>query len=400
MRKAAYWIIAFLVVFDTVGIILLWQGVTLYSFKEKPLSVDNLFPLPKAVRMPQKLEKVAVKTISAGAGVKSLLADPSFRLVYAFNLEGMSVYEYTMQTGKLRQKLVFEPTEGEGYDYTKRKWYSTYQEKPVEGCFTHKGQFLWISLHNAEGVVVWDRQQSHPIEPGNKRAYLINAATNDTQTIGLPFFPTGKTPKVMSATADNRFVFVANWHSNSITVINTEGEDPTKWKVINTLETGAVPRGNLTITERNELWVGHMGSRTIGVYQENAGNFKPDTLLKVGYTPRHLVYRAPYVYVSLSSPEKILKIDAFTRSIIRETVTADDPRTIALSPDGALLFVTCYADEVVQVYRTHDLHLLGGWTSKGKPVGIVVRQPLPNTYEAWVCNYTGASINVFTFRVP
>ena len=41
---------------------------------------------------------------------------------------------------------------------------------------------------------------------------------------------------------------------------------------------------------------------------------------------------------------------------------------------------------------------MGSWDSPGKPVGIDVYQK-DSILEAWVCNYTGASIKVFTFKI-
>ena len=69
------------------------------------------------------------------------------------NLEGMSVYEFDRETRKVIREFKFKATPGMGWDYEKDKPINSYQEKPVEACFSHNDKFLWISLHNAEGIV-------------------------------------------------------------------------------------------------------------------------------------------------------------------------------------------------------------------------------------------------------
>lgn len=400
MKKLTTWLIVFFVVFDTLGIFLLALEINIYSFTEKPRAASFVEEIPLALKIPQKLKLNSQQTLKAGAGVKSVLIDPQNRSLYSFNLEGMSVYEYDLTTQSQTRQLRFEPTAGKGFDYTQRVWYQTYQEKPVEGCFTHNGRYLWISLHNAEGVVVWDRNENRPFTTGMKKAFLSSTSNRKNKTeIGLHFFKTGKTPKVISTSPQNNLVFVANWHDNTVSIIDIEGDDPSQWKVIQTLKTGAVPRGNAVTSEGKAFYLGHMATTTLAKYSLDAKQDLPaklDTVLTVGLTPRHLIYHYPYLYMSLSSPEKLVKIDTRTDQIVLEARTGDDPRTITLSPDGQLLFVTCYADEALQVFRAHDFKLLGSWASLGKPVGVEVKQ-VGSVYEAWVCNYTASNLRVFRF---
>jgi len=69
------------------------------------------------------------------------------------NLEGMSIYEFDQATRKVVKEFKFKRTKGMGWDYEKDKPISSYQEKPVEACLSHNDKFLWVSLHNAEGIV-------------------------------------------------------------------------------------------------------------------------------------------------------------------------------------------------------------------------------------------------------
>ena len=43
-----------------------------------------------------------------------------------------------------------------GWDYNQSRPIASFQEKPVEACFSHGDKILWVSLHNADGIVpIW-----------------------------------------------------------------------------------------------------------------------------------------------------------------------------------------------------------------------------------------------------
>ena len=99
------------------------------------------------------IEYSQAELLRAAPGTKSVLFNSSGSKLYAMNLEGMSVYEFNQATRKIQREFKFKPTKGTGWDYEKDKPISSYEEKPVEACFTHDDKVLWVSLHNAEGIV-------------------------------------------------------------------------------------------------------------------------------------------------------------------------------------------------------------------------------------------------------
>jgi len=72
----------------------------------------------------------------AAPGTKSVLFNATGSKLYAMNLEGMSVYEFEQSSRKISREFKFTPTKGTGWDYNKSRPIASFQEKPVEACFS------------------------------------------------------------------------------------------------------------------------------------------------------------------------------------------------------------------------------------------------------------------------
>ena len=131
-----------------------------------------------------EMELLNVQTIPTGSGVKAVVISPDGSKVYSINLEGMSLYEFDRGSRRIMRKVQFVPHPGKGYNYDKKVWINSYQEKPVEACITHNGRFLWTSLHNAGGVVVWDLENNDTGVEGKpyKEAWLHERSSQNRES--------------------------------------------------------------------------------------------------------------------------------------------------------------------------------------------------------------------------
>lgn len=327
---------------------------------------------------------------------KSLLHSKDLSKIYVLCLEDLSVIEIDTKTRKRLRTLKFKPTEGVGFDYKKRKWVKSLQEKPVEGLLTHNDRFLWISLHNADGICVWDLKQRDIIE--NIESYKkAQVSSNDTlKSIKLPFFETETTPKFIAIDNYNHHLFVSNWHDNSITVIDIKGDQSKNWKTIKHIPTKVTPRGLLVDQENNTLWVGNMASHSISIIDLTTLKTKKE--IKHVQSPRHFVMNDSIVIISQSSKEIISGFDRENQLKKIEIETKDDPRSLALSKNGRFLFCTSYADNLLEVFDLKTKRKLYNLVSNGSPVGVTLLEK-KDIIEAWVCNYKFSTIKVFTFKM-
>ncbi len=342
-------------------------------------------------------------TISATYGVKSVLISPDGSRVYSMNLEGMSVYEFDRKSRKLLRKLSFIPTKGKGFDYDRKVPIDSFQEKPVEAALTHGGRYLWISLHNAGGVVIWDLMDGETCCPGkpcrtvNVHDYSVDGEISNLREIRLLFIKTGKTPKVISASPDGKYVFVSNWHSNNVSFIKTYSDKPGEWEKVKDISTGTIPRGLAVSPDSKTLYIALTGGSGISVV--DIAGMKKTGEIKAGINPRHVITDGKYLYVTLNSKSRLIKISINSRTIEAQASTGESPRTAVLSKDGSLIFLVCYFSNTMQAFLTSDLKLLGEWESSKHPVGVDIYEDSCIT-ELWTCNYLNGTLKVFDFKTP
>lgn len=366
---------------------------------------------------PYTLQLIKTETVKTGMGVKSVEMSPDGSRVYSMNLEECSVFEFNRKSRKIQRRIVFVRHRGRGFNYKKRVWIRSYQEKPVEAHFTHNGRYLWISLHNAGGIVVWDLLDGVTHVEGRpyKNAYYETCKVDSPQAISpereesgmrkipapgymrkkirLLWIKTGSTPKVISSSPDGRYLFVANWHSHSVSVLEIASLNPGDWRVVRVLKTGRIPRGLAVSSDARYLYVAQMGSNHISVVDIAA--MKKIHKIVVGVNPRHIVLSDGFIFSSLNIAGKLIKIDQGW-SIVGSANTLPSPRTIAVSPDGRYVFVVCYNVNYLQVFSSDSLQPVGRFKSSGHPVGVTIHQS-DEFYEVWVGNYSSGTIRIFTF---
>ncbi len=344
--------------------------------------------------------------LNAAPGTKSVLFNGDGSKLYAMNLEGMSVYEFDQPTRKIIREFKFKPTKGTGWDYVKDKPIPSYEEKPVEACLSHDDKILWVSLHNAEGIVPirLDSINNAPEAAHKKTAkkiMLVYPGITQKDSFYVPLIKTGKTPKIISRTADSKYLLVSNWHSYNVSVLETNLQEYPYAKVISTVPVASIPRGIVVDDKNNRSYVAIMGGASITVINNTV--WMKETDITVASNPRHIVMdTSGHIFVSYNRLGKVACIDAQTGKTLFTTSTAAQPRTIMLSKNYKFLFVTCYSSDTVEVFKINEngFSKVISLPCKGHPVGVDIFED--NTkLEAWVCSYSNGSISVFSFnKIP
>ena len=358
---------------------------------------------PVRLKAYSTIEYEKKELLSAAPGTKSVLFNSDGSKLYAMNLEGMSIYEFDQPTRKVIRNFKFKPTKGTGWDYETDKPISSYQEKPVEACLSHDDKILWVSLHNAEGIVPIridsiHANQSSPGDKSSKKITVIYPGVAKRDSFYIPLIRTGKTPKIISRTANSKYLLVSNWHSFNVSVLETNMHEYPFAKVISTIPVSDIPRGIAVDDKNNRSFVAIMGGASIAVINNSAWMKEND--IKVASNPRHIVMdTSGRIFVSYNKLAKIACIDAATGTTLFTASTAAQPRTIMLSKNHKFLFATCYSSDTVEVYKIIDngFSKLISLPCKGHPVGVDIFED-DNKLEAWVCSYSNGSISVFSFK--
>jgi DNA-binding beta-propeller fold protein YncE len=214
----------------------------------------------------------------------------------------------------------------------------------------------------------------------------------------VPLIETGKTPKVISRTADSRHLLVSNWHSRNVSVLEMDADQYPFGKVVSTVPVSAIPRGVVVDDKNDRSFVAIMGGASLSVINNNT--WKSDTIFQVAASPRHVVMDdKERLFVSYNSLGTIAAIDANTGKTLFTAKTHAQPRTIVLSKNHRFIFVTCYTSDMVDVYKINENNFskVASLPCGGRPVGVDIFEG-PETLEAWVCSYSSGSITVFSFK--
>lgn len=368
----------------------------------KPARDTTVLPVPPKPYSRLEFEKKEI--LKAAPGTKSVLFNSAGTKLYAMNLEGMSVYEFDQASRKVVREFKFKPTRGTGWDYVKSQPIASFQEKPVEACFSHADKILWVSLHNAGGIVPvrLDTLHGNAAKPGGgqkiKPITVIYPGTAKRDSFHVPLIETGKTPKVIARSADSKYLLVSNWHSYTISVLEMDETRSPYGRIIATVPVSDIPRGIAVDDKNKKSFVAIMGGSSLAVI--NNETWKTDTVLPVLHSPRHIVMdTSGHLFVSYNSIGTIACIDAGSGKQLFSAKTHAQPRTIVLSKNHKFIFVTCYTSDLVDVYKINadNFEKVASLPCEGHPVGVDIYED-DTKLEAWVCSYKKGELNVYTFK--
>ncbi len=370
----------------------------------RPIILKDTVAAAVFIKPYTELEYKKKEVLNAASGTKSVLFNSTGSRLYAMNLEGMSVYEFDQSSRKLTREFKFTPTRGMGWDYSKSRAIASYQEKPVEACFSHDDKILWVSLHNAEGIVpifVDDYATAYKnpvVGQKSKPVTVVFPGSDKKDSFRVPMIETGKTPKVISRTADSKYLLVSNWHSRNVSVLEMNKDLWPFGTVISTVPVSAIPRGIAVDDINKKSYVAIMGGSSLAVIDNNT--WKSDTILNVSASPRHIVMdTSGHIFVSYNSLGMIACLDAATGKSLFTARTHAQPRTIVLSKNHKFIFVTCYTSDIVDVYKINadSFTKVASLPCGGRPVGVDIFED-NEKLEAWVCSYSSGSISIYTFK--
>lgn len=369
----------------------------------QPILKDTSKPVPKP-REYTNIEYDKKETLTAAGGTKSVIFNSSGSKLYAMNLEGMSVYEFDQASRKISREFKFTPTRGMGWDYNKSRPIASFQEKPVEACFSHGDEILWVSLHNAEGIVpIWVNDLTKntgaiSAEQKTKPVKVLYPGNNKVDSFRVPLIETGKTPKVISKTADSKYLLVSNWHSRTTSVLELDKDHYPFGKVISDIPVSAIPRGIAVDDKNNKSYIAIMGGSSLNVVDNTT--WKSESIMNVWSSPRHVVMdTSGHLFVSYNSLGTIACIDAASGKQLFTAQTHAQPRTIVLSKNHKFIFATCYSSDYVDVYKINpdSFEKVASLPCGGHPVGVDVYEN-DDKLEAWVCSYSSGSISIYSFK--
>ncbi len=335
------------------------------------------------------LEINRINILKTGNAPKSVNITPEGKYAYINNLEDCSFWIYDTDNKSIVKKVFFNKTYAKGYNYQTKDTIHSSAEKPVECDFAGNGYKTWISLHNAGSVVLYDESISVNIRPEKfRKARVDNLITGKSYNIELEEIKTGKTPKIVKSSPDGKWIYVANWFSNNVSVINTD-----KMEKIKDIKVMHIPRGIDFSPDGKYAYILNMGASHITVIDVlNDHSFIKN--LYVGVNPRHICISSDgkYAYITLNIPGNIVKYDLENEKIIKTIHLGERARSMVLSIDNNYAFVLLYDDNEMAIVRTLDMEIVKMVKTGLKPIGIDIT---PDGRNIWVTNYFESTVYVY-----
>jgi YVTN family beta-propeller protein len=316
---------------------------------------------------------------------KSVVISPDEKIAYTMNLEGMSVWAFSTKTHKVLWKLKFPRIAAKGYDYNNEKPINSFANKPVEAAFTKNGRYLWVSLHNARKVVVIDTDFDTDFDGKTMEATLFKAGDKKGQKVTLKSIDVGNTPKVITVAPDQKYVYVANWFSASVSVIDAD-----KLEVTATIPVVRIPRGMAFLPDSHYGYIANMGAELLQKFDEDTN--KIIATYHVGLTPRHVVASkdGSKLYITLNRAGELAIFDTKLNKIVKKAKIGKRARTCTLSPDEKYIYVVLYESNKVAVLDAKTLEVLKSIPSYTHPIGVATFDD-----QVWVVNYSSSSLDIY-----
>jgi DNA-binding beta-propeller fold protein YncE len=262
----------------------------------------------------------------------------------------------------------------------------TSQGAPVEAAFSPDGQVGYVTNYSMYGAGFGpEGTDTCTPDSGYDDSFLYRINMESLKIDGV--FPVGAVPKVVKATADGRFVLVANWCSWDLSVLSAE-----TGRELQRVPIGPYPRGIVVSPKGNVAYVAMMGDTKL--VRVDLATWKTRTI-EIGSGPRALEFapQGRYIYATLNSEGNVARLDLYTGRVLR-VETGEAPRSLAMSSDGRALYVVNYDSGTVSKIRTRDMAVIQELDACVRPIGV--------TYDAhlarvWVACY-GGEILVFNDR--
>jgi len=221
--------------------------------------------------------------------------------------------------------------------------------------------------------------------------YVTLSGTNQLQfykTYNMTLLATvqvGKNPKGVTATPNGRYIYVANYDEDSVSVVsrNTQSE-------IATVPVGNGPTGVDASPDNFYVYVTNYLDDTVSVIRTSDNSVS--ATIHVGTKPNGITVSpdGAYVYVTNYSSNSVSVIQTSNNTVTATIPVGTNPFGIAITPDGSRVYVTNFTDNSVTIIQTSDNSVLTTITGILSPKGIAAT---PDGKFIYVATYSSSANN-------
>ena len=200
--------------------------------------------------------------------------------------------------------------------------------------------------------------------------------------------PVGGAPRGVAVSPDGAYAYVANYGSNSVSVISTASN-----AVVATIPVGGGPWSVAVSPDGAYAYVTNAGDNTVSVIS-TASNAVVATV-PVGNEPFGVAVTpdGAYAYVTNAGDNTVSVISTATSTVTATVPVGTYPYGVAVSPDGAYAYVTNGGDGTVSVISTASNAVVATVPVGEAPTGVAVT---PDGAYAYVTNNPIGTVSVIS----
>lgn len=227
---------------------------------------------------------------------------------------------------------------------------------PQQVAFSPDGRELWVSLLGGQGLEVYDpatgaktgevalgdegaadlifTKDGETLYTANMKTSMVYEIDRVSRTVKRRFATEGTGPKVLVLSPDQKTLWTANWGSSDVSEI-----DLVSGALVRRIPTVRTPRGLYVTSDAKRLYVGGYADGELQRIDLLTG--EGTVVFKSGGALWHMAGdgRLGLLYVDDNALGKIYVVDLTTEITTELAVTDNRPNTVALSPDGKVLYV-------------------------------------------------------------
>jgi len=200
--------------------------------------------------------------------------------------------------------------------------------------------------------------------------YVANYSSNTVSVINITnnqvvkTIAVGTNPFAVAVDQAGKFAYVTNYDSSSVSVISTSTN-----AVLATIAVGSKPDGIVLAQSGKTAYVANQASNSVSII--NTGTRKVTATVTVQSVPEGLAIlsNGTFVYAANFGSNSVSVISTLTNSVVANISVGTGPIAIATSPDGSTAFVTNYNSSTVSVIRTADNSVVNTINVSSGPYG-------------------------------
>ncbi|MEO0157544.1 MAG: YncE family protein, partial [candidate division WOR-3 bacterium] len=191
----------------------------------------------------------------------------------------------------------------------------------------------------------------------------------------------GSLPKILEVSPDGKMLWVSNWGSNSVSVVDLDS-----LKEIKRIPVGSLAPRGIALTTDGRAYVCDFDGSAISII--NANSLELVRVIKAPRLPRHAVARGDTAFITLYGTGKLWVMTG--DSLLKEYTIGGHPKTLVLF--GRYAFIANYGADRMDVFDLAEAKVIARVPAGKSPSGIDIT---PDGQYIYLTNWFDPSLSIY-----